>query len=245
MDLSNRFILVKALGGSHSYGLSTPASDLDYRGVFVNTKASHLVGLRRDEVFVEKDLDDEVFYEFRHALKLLKSANTQIVELLFMDEYLEVSDDWKLLIERRLELIDSERLFSGLRGYMQGELKLANGERTGRLGGKRKEALDKYGYSPKNFVQLLRLAYAGTTYFSVRHFPVNVVKYNPSFGNWLLDVKTHPEKYTKEQLNKAAETAEKFMIEVYEINKEKNTSFNEELANQLCLNVYRKWINKL
>ena len=38
-------MLVKTLGGSTAYGLNTPESDLDYRGVFVNTDPSKILGL--------------------------------------------------------------------------------------------------------------------------------------------------------------------------------------------------------
>lgn len=46
-------LLCKYQGGSHSYGLATKDSDIDYRGVFVNDDVSTLVGLNKHELLSE------------------------------------------------------------------------------------------------------------------------------------------------------------------------------------------------
>jgi len=38
--------LVKYIGGSKLYGLDTPESDIDYRGVFIHTNPSKIYGMR-------------------------------------------------------------------------------------------------------------------------------------------------------------------------------------------------------
>lgn len=248
MNLTNREILCLAKGGSHAYGLETPTSDVDWRGVFVNTDVSYLVGLKRDEILVEQnDEKDLVMTEFRHALRLLRGANTQMIELLFSrfvspNEIL--NDSWWLTQYYRDRLVNSEKLFSSLRGYMQGELKLANGERTGKLGGKRKEAIDKFGFSPKNFVQLFRLAWAGKIYFEKNYFPVNVKREDYEFSEYLLNIKTNPSSFNKEQLNQVAAEFEEKLKLAFE-NRETNNVFSDEVANLLCLKVYGPLINKL
>lgn len=231
-------LLCKMLGGSHSYGLDTPTSDTDYRGIFVNTDIKHLVGLDKHEHQQHQNEEtDEVYTEFRNALKLLRSANTQMVEMLFNENWLEISPEWNIVTSYRSRLIDSEKLFSCLRGYMQGELKLANGERTGKLGGKRKAAIDKYGFSPKNFVQLLRLAWAGTIYFEKGYFPVHVMKEDKKWGEFLLDIKTKPENYNRVILNALAASWESQLVRSFE-NRKSSSTFDEALANQLCMDIY-------
>ena len=238
MNLDNRKVLVLAKGGSHAYGLSTPTSDIDYRGVFVNTDVSHLLGLKRDEVLVsQNDDEDTVMTEFRHALKLLKNANTQVVELLYTDTFETVTTEWREVVACREKLVDSTTLFKCLRGYMQGELKLANGERSGKLGGKRKEAIDKYKFSPKNFTQYFRLAWAGRIYFKKGYFPVNVFAENRQYGEWLMTIKTKPETLSVEYLNDEAKKAEELLVLDYESRKY-CTRFDETLANDLCLMTY-------
>ena len=232
-------------GGSHSYGLNTQTSDLDWRGVFVNTDIATVVGLdKHDHQQKQDETADEVYTEFRNALKLLRSGNTQMIELLYADDYEVSSSQWDLVRGYRKRLVSSETLFKCLRGYMQGELRLANGERTGKLGGKRKEALDKYGFSPKNFVQLFRLSWAGKIYFQKGYFPVNVAKENDAYRDFLLDIKVHPSNYNVAVLNEIAAKSEASLVKAFE-SRIFDTKFDEELANRLCLDVYFGIMQKL
>lgn len=234
--------LCKYKGGSHAYGLSTPTSDVDWRGVFVNTELSDLVGLSKHE-HQESNVDgtDEVFKELRAFLGLLRQSNSQAIEALYENNFELLTSDFELIRQYRNRLVDSHKLFSMLRGYSFGELKLANGERTGKLGGKRKETIDKYGFSPKNFVQLFRLNWAGTIFFSKGYFPVNVQDEDPKFAEKLLSIKTEPEKYTKEQLNLAASNWDAWLKKAYE-NRASTRLFDEPLANELCYLVYYPYI---
>jgi len=245
MNMENKRILCLTKGGSHAYGLSTPTSDTDYRGVFVNTDAAHLVGLKRDEILVEQnEQHDTVMTEFRHALRMLRGANTQMVELLYTDTFESVDPMWRYVQTFRQRLLDSAKLFSTLCGYMQGELRLANGERTGKLGGKRKEAIDKYGFSPKNFVQYFRLSWAGIVYFRKGYFPVNVQKENPEYAATLLEIKTQPQKYTRDGLNEMAANADANIKFAYD-HRNHTTLFDEELVDNLCVQMYAPLIAAL
>ena len=139
-------LLCKYLAGSNSYGLNTPASDIDYRGIFVNDDMAQIVGLGRHDHKVSQSPEEDVVYtELRNALNLLKNGNTQMIEMLFNEEWVLLTPEWKMVMNNRARLVDSSKLFSCLRGYMQSELRLANGERTGKLGGKRKDQIDQFG----------------------------------------------------------------------------------------------------
>jgi hypothetical protein len=240
--LDPRKILCLAKGGSHAYGLSTPTSDLDWRGVFVNTSSEYLVGLKKDQILTEQNSEkDNVMFEFRHTLRLLRQANTQIIELLYQERYEQTDPFWFEVRKVRDKLVDSEKLFTCLRGYMQGELRLANGERTGKLGGKRKAAIDQHGFSPKNFVQYFRLAWAGRVYFQKGYFPVNVFEENKQFGAWLLDIKKESHLFDVNYLNDEAKKAEEFLVLDYE-NRRFTTYFDDNVANDLCVKVYKPLI---
>ena len=235
-------IICKMQGGSHSYGLNTPASDVDIRGVFLNDEVRHTVGLDRFEHLDNRAEGDDTFYfELRHFLNLLRKGNTQALEMLFNQHWIECDEDFRRVQHHRHLLIDPERLFSCLQGYMYSERRLANGERTGVLGSKRKAQVDKHGFSPKNFVQLFRLAYCGSVFFQTGLFPVNIVQHSPEFGAWLLKLKTQPELFNKEQLNNLVDDHMKDMIAVFEANKAELTSkfqFNLDAANELLLELY-------
>jgi len=231
-------MLAKMLGGSTAYGLNTPESDLDYRGIYMFTDIAKIIGLDKNgEHHEDRTKNDEVYYEFRHFLGLLRKTNSQVLELLFNKNWIEISDEFKLVIDSKFNLIDCEKMIKSLQGYMYGERRLANGERTGQLGLARHTTLDKYGYSPKNMVQLLRLGYCGKCLFEKGYFPVNIMKEDSEFGLELLDIKLHPEKYNVSELNLKVDKAELDLKSAYE-NRNFNYKFNSELANELCLKVY-------
>jgi hypothetical protein len=120
---------------------------------------------------------------------------------------------------------------------MKGELARANGARTGKLGGKRKEAIDTYNFSPKNFCQLLRLGWAGSMFFIKGYFPVNVRKEDSKLADLLLQIKTAPQFFTVELLNKAAALAEKELHQAYK-NRTVNYVFDSNFANEVILEAY-------
>lgn len=231
--------LCKTLGGSNAYGLNTPESDVDYRGVVCNTDAATILGLSRFDVIQKQENEDEVYYEVRKFFELLKNGNTGALEVLFTnrDKFLEFAPEFEPVYANRMSFVDTDKMFKCLRGYMQGEQRLANGERTGQLGGKRKAQLEKYGFSPKNFVQLFRLAWCGVTLFQDGFFPINVMDEDPAFGLYLFELKTNPAHFTREQLNLEVASAEKKLLEAYEARKFRYT-FDEAKANALLTQLY-------
>lgn len=232
--------ILKYLGGSHAYGLNTPVSDKDVRGLFAHTDMDFILGLKRFEHQEDiKGGKDERFKELRHFFCLLQRSNSEAVEMLYLDPK---SADWYgpemyKIHSQRDKLVDSSKLYRCLSGYIVGELKLANGERVGQLGSKRKESLDKYKYSPKNFVQLFRLAWAGCVFFEKGYFPVNVKGESPGFAAFLLDIKTDPAKYSKDELNKIATAWDRKLKEAFD-KRGADRNFDEKVANKLCADIY-------
>lgn len=238
-------ILCKLIGGSHLYGLNTPASDYDERYVFMHDDIARTIGLDRYEHQDERGGEEDKFgFELRHYLGLLRKTNTQVLEILFAEDFIGCHPLFKsLIIDNKYELIDSEQMFKSLRGYIQGEKALANGERTGKLG-KRKDAIEKYGFSPKNFTQLFRLAHVGIRFFGYGAYPVNIARDDPKFAKWLLDIKLHPENHKKEDLNKFVDIMEETLICAF-ANRSETYKFNEKLANEILLEFYTPMVCKL
>jgi len=234
-------MLVKALGGSTAYGLNTPESDLDYRGVFINTEPSKILGLERMDHVQKQETDDVVYYELRKFFELLRNGNTGALEILFSEDFLETSEVFEEIRANKFKFVDTDKMFRCLLGYMQGELRLANGERTGVLGSKRKAHVEKYGFSPKNFTQLFRLANCGYALFQHGYFPVNMKKYDEYVHAFLMRVKTQPEFYTKAELNNAARNYEEHLKLAYEDRKFKYT-FDIEYANDLLRRAYLPYL---
>lgn len=230
-------MLVKALGGSTAYGLNTPESDLDYRGVFINTEPSKILGLEKLDHIQKQETDDIVYYELRKFFELLRNGNTGAIEILFSEDFLQTSDAFEEIRSNKFKFVDTDKMFRCLLGYIQGERRLANGERTGQLGGKRKAQLDKYGFSPKNATQLLRLAFCGKTLFQHGYFPVNLKLADEKTWAHLFSIKTEPEKYTKEKLNEMFDASEAAVKLSY--NSRKFTyEFDLALANETLRKIY-------
>ena len=236
-------MLVKVYGGSTAYGLNTPESDVDFRGVFVNTDPAKILGLEKHEHVQKQETDDEVYYEVRKFFELLRNGNTGAMEVLFSNEMpLETTTEFETLVRpNKLKFVDTNKMFRCLLGYMQGERRLANGERTGVLGGKRKAQLEKYGFSPKNATQLLRLAWCGNILFKKVYFPVNVKNEDLSVYAKLFSIKTEPEKYSKDELNKMFDVAEQELKLCYDSRKF-NYEFDVKLANEVLRKIYLPYL---
>lgn len=76
----NNLVILECISGSKAYGLDTPESDTDVKGVFIYPKNLYY-GL--DYVpQVSNDTNDEVYYELGRFMELLSVNNPNILELL-------------------------------------------------------------------------------------------------------------------------------------------------------------------
>lgn len=119
--LGNRIILL-GLGGSYAYGTNNENSDIDFRGITLNT-TSDLLGLTEFEQY--EDLNtDTVIYSFNKIIRLLLECNPNTCEILGLDEN-------QYLIKTALgqEIIDNKDLFISKRaaksfgGYASAQLR--------------------------------------------------------------------------------------------------------------------------
>lgn len=144
--------------GSHSYGINTTTSDLDYKGIFIAPKAYYL-GLKKIE---QKDrgweqdsnsfpqlngVKDLVFYELRKYLELAQAANPNILELLFESaefyEYIHAVGQ-KLLDHRELFL--SKKIKYSYSGYAYAQIRKIKSHRKWLLNPPTKKPLaEDYG----------------------------------------------------------------------------------------------------
>lgn len=231
--------ICRIVAGSRLYGLETPDSDTDTRGVFLNTDPGDILGLSRRDVFKVSG-EDTLLLEFRHYMGHLRKSNTSSIELLFAEGFDLITDEFEEVRRNRLRFIDSDSLFSSLMGYIHNERRLANGERTGELGGKRKAHIERYGFSPKNFSHLLRLAYCGEYFFRESAYPVSLR--GLPFRDLVFSVKTEPWRYTKEELNLIADDGVARMERAYESRRDR-LQFDLGLANDLCRRFYLPFLN--
>lgn len=72
--------------GSHAYGMATPTSDLDIKGVAIPPRAYFTGFLQSFEQAEVRDPVDMVIYDVRKFFKLAADCNPNIIEVLFVDE---------------------------------------------------------------------------------------------------------------------------------------------------------------
>jgi hypothetical protein len=115
--------------GSHAYGLATPESDLDLRGVAIPPKEYFLGFAQRFEQAEAVD-PDLVIYDIRKFFQLAAACNPSIIELLWTEaeDHLLVTPSGQRLLERRA-LFLSRRARHTFSGYAVAQLKRINTHR--------------------------------------------------------------------------------------------------------------------
>lgn len=114
--------------GSHSYGLNTPESDEDFKGIAVPTKEYLLGFLKKfEQAEVKKTAESDVefvIYDIRKFFALCADNNPNIMELLWLDEsdYLRVHPLGEKVIAARSAFLSKRARYS-FAGYAFSQLK--------------------------------------------------------------------------------------------------------------------------
>ena len=97
-------IILLGLGGSHAYGTNIAGSDVDIRGIALNSKKEILGATNFEQVVNEAT--DTTIYSIKKIVSLLSSCNPNTIELLGLkpEHYLYLSPIGK-------ELLDNKKLF--------------------------------------------------------------------------------------------------------------------------------------
>lgn len=110
--LGNNIILL-GVGGSHAYGTETSTSDVDIRGIALNSKADLLGSTNGFEQFINNETDT-VIYSLRKIIKLLTNCNPNVVELLGLkpEHYFYLSDIGKELLNNKHLFLSKKAMFT-------------------------------------------------------------------------------------------------------------------------------------
>ena len=172
MSKTETLLLVQA--GSHAYGLATPDSDHDTRGVYALPTTAYIYGLTRAKPLKSPD-EDRVLWDLRQFMSLAAGANTQALEVLFVPgKHILERNEVGMLLRRQRHLFLTKALFRVVTGYALSEYRQAVGEGKRKLGAQRKADIARYGYSPKNASHCLRLLGAGIIALETHEFPVHI-----------------------------------------------------------------------
>ncbi len=149
-------LLLLTTGGSHAYGLATPTSDIDHRGVaFVDPDV--LLGLTAcRETHEERAPIDLVIHSLTKFLRLALNANPNIWDLLFCRESdVLYQTTVGQALRTHAEWFLSRKAAATFGGYAAAQLKHMANHNTDH--GAHSIYFERYGYDTKNAMHLLRL----------------------------------------------------------------------------------------
>lgn len=147
-------IILLTLGGSHAYGMDKEGSDLDVRGIALNSKKDILLGTDFEQV-VNADTDTMI-YSFNKMIQLLTSNNPNTMEILGCkpEHYLHLSNIGKELLENR-KMFLSKICIHTFGGYASSQLRRMENKAARLVGQAQNEAyilksIDNAKYDFKN-----------------------------------------------------------------------------------------------
>lgn len=111
------------LAGSHSYGLNTPESDIDIRGVCI-PPIDYWLGAFNFEQAESKDVEDKVIFSLKKFFALAEGSNPNVIEFLYADEsdYIKTTPIWEKIRENRHLFLSKVAKFT-FSGYAISQLK--------------------------------------------------------------------------------------------------------------------------
>ena len=119
-------IIFEGIVGSQAYGIATPTSDVDKKGVFMIPFENILDFGYVEQISDEKN--DTVFYEIRRFLQLLQTNNPTILELLNLPEDCILHKDpiFDMILEHKEKFI-TKHCRNSFGGYAIEQIKKARG----------------------------------------------------------------------------------------------------------------------
>lgn len=132
-------IMLLTYGGSHAYGLNTPTSDIDIRGILAPTKEdlfgptafvnpqdegikNYIFGPAGFEQYLEKETDTTL-YSLNKMIGLLYKCNPNTIEILGCkpDHYAIITDEGRMLLNN-YEVFLSKKAYYTFVSYARGQL---------------------------------------------------------------------------------------------------------------------------
>lgn len=142
-------IILLGLGGSYAYGTNIESSDLDIRGVALNTKKEILLGRNFEQVLDEHT--DTTIYSFNKIITLLCNSNPNVIEMcgLKPEHYLYLSSIGQELLDNK-KLFLSKKAVDSFGGYANQQLYRLNQKAAHQMS---QSDLEKHIFKTLEFMQ--------------------------------------------------------------------------------------------
>ena len=164
--LSGGKLISLVVSGSHAYGTNRKGSDIDLRGVFVNSSNEYFGMNWVDDVSISGVSDIELI-GLRKFISLMTKCNPNKMEYLFMPRDCVIYETQIMKeVKNRRSLFVTKSLVTPFLGYAKSQYtRMVNMTEAGtrKLGKKRKELIDKYGYDTKQAMNVIRICREGVS----------------------------------------------------------------------------------
>lgn len=234
------YCILRGFRGSiahNTYEENTTHDDKDIMGIFVPPE-DIVFGIRNMET-IERTMDEKlsqkrivtwdiVYYSLPKYLNLILKQNPNVLTLLWLSEkhYITKTELGQRLIDLRKELL-SKKCYDSFCGYAHGQLhRMTHHAPTGKMGAKRKELVERFGYDTKNAGHLIRLLKMGLETLTTGEIQVE----QPD-NNMLLEIKRG--EWTLKKVLDYADKLFQLMDEAY-VRSPLQNRINESVVNTLC-----------
>ena len=113
--------ILECKAGSHAYGLDTPQSDLDFRGIVI-PPIEYLLGLKKFDQMEARE-PDRVLYSLRKFFELASACNPNIIEIIFTPrKHVLLIDKWGEMLMENATLFLSKKAKHTFSGYAFAQL---------------------------------------------------------------------------------------------------------------------------
>lgn len=156
-------VIYEVLYGSDVYGTTTKDSDKDIRGIMLPT-LDECLSMRelkdtRKEIHNDRGetIEDRVLYPIQKFFRLAIKSNPSVFEWLFVPgKHIRIMEPaGKTIRDNRLMFLSKEA-YPRFKGFAMSEFSSMT-KLTGKTGEKRKKKILKFGYDPKNAMNVIRL----------------------------------------------------------------------------------------
>lgn len=127
LELAKQYQIFRCISGSRGYGMSTPQSDTDVRGIFI-APPEYILGCMKTVEQVEVPGEDTVIYELAKFVRLAAQCSPNIIELLFTDDdsILFIDPAFETFRENRHLFLSKKAKFT-FSGYAMAQMKRIKG----------------------------------------------------------------------------------------------------------------------